>query len=282
MKVLLTGAKGQLGRCFSDCAPESWKIYSLSSAELDITNGRKVEAIIRALKPNFVVNAAGYTQVDQAESQQFLANAVNRTGPENLARGANSIGARLVHVSTDYVFDGKSQRPYLEDDKTAPLNVYGKTKLEGEAAVLLRQPEAIVLRTSWVFSEYGNNFVKTMLRLAATRKILRVVGDQLGCPTDARDIAMAIIMLLKAQAPGGIYHFSGSTMMSWYDFARQIIDMAAKNELLNTCPELVPIATSEYPFQAVRPLYSVLDTHKIAPFYHPSTFDESLRRVIFR
>ncbi|MDX5627796.1 MULTISPECIES: dTDP-4-dehydrorhamnose reductase [unclassified Brenneria] len=266
MKILLTGANGQLGRCFQDRLPEGWQIWATDSADLDITDYEKVLSAVKEFQPDAIVNAAAYTAVDKAESEPELAALINETGPKNLALAAKEIGARLVHVSTDYVFDGDATVPYIETDKTNPLGVYGKTKLDGEIAVSHVLPDAIIIRTAWVFSEYGNNFVKTMLRLAKDRDELGIVADQRGCPTYAGDIAQAIIGLLKLNAPGGVYHFCGDKEVAWNEFAEIIFDKAMTLERLEEKPIIKPIATIQYPTPAIRPKYSGLNCKKISNF----------------
>ncbi|MBG0751214.1 MULTISPECIES: dTDP-4-dehydrorhamnose reductase [Pectobacterium] len=263
MKILLTGANGQLGRCFQDRLPAGWQVWATDTAELDITDYAKVLVAVKEYQPDAIVNAAAYTAVDKAESEPELAALVNKTGPENLARAAKEVNASLVHVSTDYVFDGNATVPYIETDKTNPLGVYGKTKLEGEIAVSSVLPEAIIIRTAWVFSEYGNNFVKTMLRLAKERDELGIVADQRGCPTYAGDIAQAIIDLLKQQAEGGIYHFSGDKEVAWDEFATAIFFTGIKLGLFKQVPVINSITTEQYPTPAQRPAYSSLNCMKI-------------------
>ncbi|WP_224718600.1 dTDP-4-dehydrorhamnose reductase [Pectobacterium versatile] len=263
MRILLTGANGQLGRCFQDRLPAGWEILATDAAELDITDLKQVEEAVKAFQPNAIVNAAAYTAVDKAESEPELAEKINVTGPENLAIAASEQGIRLVHVSTDYVFDGNATEPYHEDSATNPLSVYGKTKLAGEQAVAKTSPEAIIIRTAWVFSEYGNNFVKTMLRLGKERDTLNIVGDQRGCPTYAGDLAQAIIALLQQNATGGIYHYSGDQEVSWYEFAQAIFSVATRKSILNKAPELTSISTEQYPTAAHRPTYSTLWCAKI-------------------
>ncbi|MGQ5790873.1 dTDP-4-dehydrorhamnose reductase [Serratia sp. IR-2025] len=263
MKVLLTGAGGQLGRCFNDLAPKGWEILAVGSNALDITNFDLVKETVSAFNPDVIVNAAAYTAVDKAENDVELAALVNECGPRNLALVAQETGCRLVHVSTDYVFDGLATTPYQETDKTNPLSVYGKTKLDGESAVLNVHPGTIVIRTAWVFSEYGNNFVKTMLRLGKQRDSLGVVSDQFGCPTYAGDIAVAIIGLLQKDIAGGIYHFCGDNQVSWSEFAEVIFATAVKKGLLEKAPVVNAISTKQYPTPAARPKYSVLDCSKI-------------------
>ncbi|MFJ5481828.1 dTDP-4-dehydrorhamnose reductase [Pectobacterium actinidiae] len=263
MRILLTGANGQLGRCFQDRLPAEWEILATDAAELDITDLAHIEKMVIAFQPDAIVNAAAYTAVDKAESEPELAEKINVTGPENLAIVASKQGIRLVHVSTDYVFDGNATEPYNEDSATNPLSFYGKTKLAGEQAVVKASPEAIIVRTAWVFSEYGNNFVKTMLRLAKERDTLSIVNDQRGCPTYAGDLAQAIISLLEKNAEGGIYHYCGDKEVSWFEFAQVIFAAALKKSVLNKAPVLTPITTTQYPTPAHRPAYSTLAGHKI-------------------
>lgn len=257
------GSNGQLGRCFQDRLPADWQVWATDTAELDITDYAKVLAAATEFQPDAIVNAAAYTAVDKAESEPALAELVNKIGPENLARAAKEVGSRLVHVSTDYVFDGNATVPYVETDKTNPLGVYGKTKLDGEIAVSHVLPDTIIIRTAWVFSEYGNNFVKTMLRLAKDRDELGIVSDQRGCPTYAGDIAQAIIDLLKQNADGGVYHFCGDKEVSWCEFAEAIFSSAQKQGVLNKVPVINAISTNQYPTLARRPKFSVLNCNKV-------------------
>lgn len=263
MKVLLTGANGQLGRCFIDRLPAGWEVLATDSDSLDITDFEKVKQTTLTFLPDVIVNAAAYTAVDKAENDCEMAKLINEQGPKNLALAAKIANCRLVHVSTDYVFDGLADTPYCENDITNPLGVYGKTKLDGEIAVMVTQPEAIIIRTAWVFSEYGNNFVKTMLRLAQDRDVLGIVSDQRGCPTYAGDIAAAIIDLLKAEAEGGIYHFCGDKDVTWNEFAEFIFASAFEQGLLTRSPKVNAITTDQYPTPAQRPKYSLLNCEKI-------------------
>ncbi|ULR32466.1 dTDP-4-dehydrorhamnose reductase [Dickeya fangzhongdai] len=283
MKVLLTGANGQLGRCFQDRLPEGWDVWTTDSDELDITDREQVLTAIAAYPPDVIVNAAAYTAVDKAESEPEQAALVNKTGPENLALAAKLVGARLVHVSTDYVFDGKATVPYVETDPTNPLGVYGQTKLDGERAVMAVLPESIIIRTAWVFSEYGNNFVKTMLRLGKEREMLSVVADQRGCPTYAGDIAQAIIDLLKLDAAGGIYHFCGDKEVSWHGFAKAIFAKAVEQGKLAKMPIVNAITTEHYPTPAKRPAYSSLNCGKVAALgSDPSDWQAALKQVLVK
>ncbi|MEL0579545.1 dTDP-4-dehydrorhamnose reductase [Pectobacterium punjabense] len=263
MKVLLTGANGQLGRCFQDRLPAEWEILATGSNELDITDLERVAKVVKSFQPDAIVNAAAYTAVDKAESEPEIAESINVHGPQNLAIVATKYNVRLVHVSTDYVFDGSATEPYNEDSTTNPLSVYGNTKLAGEQAVTKVSPEAIIVRTAWVFSEYGNNFVKTMLRLAKERDTLSIVNDQRGCPTYAGDLAQAVISLLEKNVEGGVYHYCGDEEVSWYEFAQAIFTEAVHKALLNKAPTLTPITTAQYPTPAHRPAYSTLAGEKI-------------------
>ncbi|HEC2597215.1 dTDP-4-dehydrorhamnose reductase [Raoultella ornithinolytica] len=263
MKVLLTGANGQLGKCFLDRLPKDWDIWATDTSELDITDRVAVLNAVENYKPDAIVNAAAYTAVDKAESDSKKAELVNKIGPENLAIAAARNNSFFIHVSTDYVFDGTATQPYKESDMTNPLGVYGSTKLMGEKAVERSYPQAIILRTAWVFSEYGNNFVKTMLRLGKEKKELNIVSDQRGCPTYAGDIAQSIIELLRIKPSGGIYHYCGDREVSWSEFAKIIFESAIQLDKLEYTPVVNAITTEQYPTPAKRPLYSTLSNEKI-------------------
>jgi dTDP-4-dehydrorhamnose reductase len=255
MKVLITGANGQLGRALQATAPLGVSIIAAGSAELDIGDAAAVDALLLAERPDAIFNAAAYTAVDKAESEEALATRTNAEGVANLARGAAAIGARLVHVSTDFVFNGLSGVPYLPDAPTAPLGVYGRTKRQGELAA---GPDALVVRTAWVYGSRGGNFVRTMLRLMAERDEVRVVADQIGTPTFAASLADALWRLHAAGAKG-LFHYTDSGAASWYDFAVAIQEEALAIGLLTRAVPVIPIATSDYPTPAARPHYSVLD-----------------------
>ncbi|MEI7220567.1 dTDP-4-dehydrorhamnose reductase [Pectobacterium carotovorum] len=283
MKILLTGANGQLGRCFQDRLPAHWQIWSTDAGELDITDLKQVEAAIVHYQPDAIVNAAAYTAVDKAESEPVLAEKINVTGPHNLATVAHEKGIRLVHISTDYVFDGNATTPYVESSITNPLSVYGKTKLAGELAVIKAAPESIIVRTAWVFSEYGNNFVKTMQRLAKERDALSIVADQKGCPTYAGDLAQATISLLEKNAESGIYHYCGDEEVSWYEFAKTIFEMAKQQGVIDKMPQVTAIATEQYPTPAHRPQYSSLSCEKIERLaITPSDWVGALSHILSR
>lgn len=264
MKVLLTGANGQLGHCFMDKFPIDWILLATDSQQLDITDNLAVNNFINEHRPDVIVNAAAYTAVDMAEDEQDLAYQINEIGPKNLATAAKKYNAKFIHVSTDYVFDGTKNIPYTEEDTTNPINIYGETKRNGEVAILNNNPSAIIIRTSWVFSEYGNNFVKTMLKLASNKSELSIINDQLGCPTYAGDIANTILTMIMNHCDGGIYHYCGDQCVTWFKFATKIFLIANELNPLTTKKVVVkPILTSGYPTKAKRPLYSVLSMNKI-------------------
>ena len=267
MKILILGSQGQLGRCLYDqFSPTDYDLIYHSRADTDIANFTETTENLIALNPDIVVNATAYTAVDLAETHESLAYQVNHFAVDNLASQCQKIGSFLIHVSTDYVFDGAASRPYKEQDKTNPQSVYGASKLAGEIAIQRTDCRFLIIRTSWVFSEYGNNFFKTMLRLGAERETLSIVGDQIGCPTYAQDIASLIVDLIprieKGSVESGIYHFCGDTACSWYQFAKEIFAQA--DQLGYRTPKQVQsIATKDYPTPAKRPAYSVFDCTKI-------------------
>lgn len=268
MRVLITGALGQVGQELMLSAPASWQVSGFGSKELDISDAQKVLDTVQQLQPQLIINAAAYTAVDQAESDQSRAYAVNQHGAHNLAQAAQSIDCPLLHISTDYVFDGQHNQPYTEHDTAAPNSVYGDSKWQGEQAITAICRKHIILRTSWVFGLHGNNFVKTMLRLGQERDALSIVSDQVGGPTSARSIAQALWLIAQQYQSSddclwGTYHFSGAPTCSWYDFAEEIFVQAAALQLIAKAPELKPINTHDYPTPAQRPAYSVLDNTKL-------------------
>ncbi|UOO81323.1 dTDP-4-dehydrorhamnose reductase [Uruburuella testudinis] len=264
MRILLTGSKGQLGRCIKDRLPEDWELIAADSATLDITDAEAVLNMAHNFQPDAIINAAAYTAVDKAQSEPEKAFAVNGRAVHNLAAAARAVQAKFIHISTDYVFDGHSKVPYSETAAPAPQSVYGQSKLAGELLALAANPESLIMRTAWVFSEYGSNFVKTMLAAAAERDELYVVDDQTGCPTYAGDLAQTIIdMLCKQPFPRGIYHYGGSRSASWHAFAQAVFQAAQQHHAGFNSPRLHAIAGSDYPTPAPRPAYSVLDCNKI-------------------
>jgi dTDP-4-dehydrorhamnose reductase len=278
MVILVTGASGQLGQAIQHIASDyiDFRFIFASSKDLDITNQEEVNAFFDSNTIHFCINAAAYTAVDKAETDIDKAEAVNITGPKNLAQACKKHGVRLIHISTDFVFDGTSNKPYLETDATNPLGVYGVTKLKGEIAVMYNMSDYFIIRTSWVYSQFGNNFMKTMLRLASERDSLNIVSDQIGSPTHAIDLAKAILEIVchtersrsaqilnsNFQINYGIYNFSNEGTASWYDFAKEIF---AVN---NIAIEVNPITTQAFPTPAERPKYSVLDKSKIKEAFH--------------
>ncbi|WP_305810643.1 dTDP-4-dehydrorhamnose reductase [Photobacterium leiognathi] len=278
MKVLITGSNGQVGSCLVkqlQTCPNT-EILAVDRNELDITSQLDVIKAVNEFKPNIIINAAAHTAVDKAESEGELSYAINRDGPLYLAQAAENIGATLLHISTDYVFSGDKDGIYVETDKVDPQGVYGKSKLAGEQVVLDNCTRAIILRTAWVFGEEGNNFVKTMLRLAQQRDELGIVADQFGGPTYAGDIAAALITIAKTinvqgenfdSSKYGIYHFSGLPHTSWCGFAQMIFDKAVEQKVFNQAPLVKGIKTEDYPTPAKRPTNSKLDTKRITNIF---------------
>lgn len=263
--ILITGANGQLGTELQLLLKERELDYEVLATDvdtLDLTDAGAVDRCFDARTIDFVVNCAAFTAVDRAESAADLCRRVNVDAPANLARAAARVGARMVHISTDYVFDGSACTPYRETDAPAPVTVYGTTKLEGERQVMALCPEAVILRTAWLYSPHGNNFVKTMLKLGRERDSLRVVVDQVGTPTSATDLAGAILTIIRSDRwTPGIYHFSDEGAVSWYDFAVAALRLAG----IHT--PVAPCLTDEFPTPACRPHYSVLDKSLIKATY---------------
>jgi dTDP-4-dehydrorhamnose reductase len=258
VKALVAGAAGQLARVWAAAAPRGWEVASLTRADLDIGDAAAVDAVVAALRPDLILNAAAYTAVDRAESEPGQAFRINGDGAGHLARAATAHGARLIHVSTDFVFDGRAGSPYRPESPTAPLGVYGASKLAGEVAVAIAAPDALIVRTAWVYGARGANFLNTMLRLMASRPELGVVADQIGTPTSTASLAAALWALFEADAKG-IWHFTDAGAASWYDFAQAIAEEAVAAGLLSAAPVVKPITTADYPTPAPRPAYSVLD-----------------------
>ena len=258
-RILVTGAGGQLGRELQATVPAGVDLVALGRGELDIADPADLRAVFERLEPAAVINAAAYTAVDLAETEVEAAERANATAPAHLAQLCVERGTRLLHVSTDFVFSGESCRPYLPTDETGPVGEYGRSKLAGERSVQSACPSALILRTGWVYSRFGNNFVKTMLRLMAERDELGVVVDQVGTPTWARGLALAAWSGLQRNALAGIYHWSDAGVCSWYDFAVAIQEEALSLGLLQREIPIAPIPASAYPTPAARPAYSVLD-----------------------
>lgn len=281
MKILVLGASGQLGHCLKKVAEErnfEGMIYP-DEKEANILDKALLEQLFAREQPDFAINCAAYTAVDKAEDEVALCRRVNAEGAENVAKACAAHGAALVHVSTDFIFKGDATGVLSEDDPAEPINIYGLTKLEGEAAVIKVLDKHFILRTSWLYSEYGNNFVKTMLRLGKERDELGVIVDQVGTPTYAIDLAGAILDIIQSgEAHYGVYHYSNEGVASWFDFARAVFDIS------NTEVKLKPVKTSEYVTKAVRPAYSVMDKSKIKSTFgiHVPYWRESLEVCIGR
>lgn len=264
MNILVTGCNGQLGNVIRDRQPlyphVQW--YNTDVAELDITDRDAVDRFVTENHIDGIINCAAYTAVDRAEDDVEKAKLLNVTGPANLAAAIEQTGGWLIHISTDYVFDGNHCTPYTEDEPTNPMSVYGKTKQEAEVAVMQLCRQTMVIRTAWLYSEYGNNFVKTMMRLGREREQLKVVYDQIGTPTYAGDLADAILTIVNKGINPGLYHFTNEGVISWYDFTKAIHELTG----ITTC-EVLPIRSEEYPTKAHRPSFSVLDKQKIKAAY---------------
>jgi len=260
MKVVITGKGGQLASELELLSPQGYQIISVSRRELDITNESLISEFITSTKPDLVINAAAYTAVDKAESNIAAAYAVNELGTKYLANACKRVNARILHVSTDFVFDGTSTLPYQTDSNPNPINVYGASKLAGEVSLLKTLPNAsVIIRTSWVYSVNGNNFVKSMLRLMQEKNELSIICDQVGTPTWAKGLAQLLWTIADRPEVKGIYNWSDGGIASWYDFAIAIQELGIEKGLLKDAIPIYPIPTSEYPTPARRPAYSVID-----------------------
>lgn len=279
MNILITGCNGQLGNEMQLQArihPEHHYDFT-DVAELDITDEAAINNYVDAHQTDLIVNCAAYTAVDKAEANESLCHLLNATAPGYLAKAMGRRGGAMVQVSTDYVFDGTHHTPYVETDATCPNSVYGRTKLEGEQEVMSNCPQAMIIRTAWLYSTFGNNFVKTMIRLGREKQELGVIFDQIGTPTYARDLARAIFAAISQGIQPGIYHFSNEGVISWYDFTKAIHRLAG----ISSC-HVKPLHTAEYPTPAARPHYSVLDKTKIRTTYNLDIpyWEESLAECV--
>lgn len=285
MNILVTGSNGQLGSEIRELSPNyfSWNFFFEDSKSLDVTDGDKVKLYIQTNKIQAIINCAAYTNVDQAELEKEQAELVNYRGVSNLVKAIEIVKGRLIHISTDYVFNGDNLSPYKEEDNVDPINIYGETKLRGEKEILKSSVEAIIIRTSWLYSIYRNNFLKTMLRLGKERKELDVVSDQIGTPTYAKDLAKVCLTILskkeRIDKKSKIYHYSNEGVISWFDFANAIM------EISNLACKINPIDTKDYPTKAKRPGYSLLNKSKIKqnfnieiPYWRDS-LKECLKRI---
>lgn len=285
-KFLITGANGQVGHCLVERLNGKVELLAVDREQLDITDKNAVFRVVNEFQPDVIINAAAHTAVDRAETEIELSEQINVLGPQYLAEAAQQIGAAILHISTDYVFNGEGSEPYQENDQTDPQGVYGKTKLAGEIAVQKANPRSIILRTAWVFGEHGNNFVKTMLRLGKDREQLGVVGDQFGGPTYAGDIADALILIANTILAGkedafGVYHFSGTPYVSWYEFAQAIFAEAETQKVLAKRPRVNQITTQDYPTPAKRPSNSRLNLTQIEQNFgiKPSDWQKALKNI---
>lgn len=256
-KILVTGSSGQLGTCIKSIGSNKSDIHYVNSTELDITNELQVKSFFEMHQIDWCINCAAYTAVDKAESDYDKAFNVNVNGAKNLAEASKLYSAKLIHISTDFVFDGEHNKPYKESDPTNPISIYGETKLKGEKEVAKILSEHFIIRTSWLYSEYGSNFLNTMLRLSRDRDQLGIVGDQIGTPTYAKDLAEIIMHIIDNECSNyGVYHYSNNGVASWYDFAKAIFDIS------NVDIQLENISTIQFPTPAKRPHFSVLDKTK--------------------
>jgi dTDP-4-dehydrorhamnose reductase len=277
MRLLITGANGQVGREIIHYASKmGFAIASFDHAQMDITDIKQLEHHFKNFRPDFTINTAAYTAVDKAENESALAFAINRDGVKHLAQICQKHTIPLLHLSTDYVFDGTKTIPYDEQDHAHPINIYGQSKWAGEEMLRAHWEQHIILRTSWVFGAHGHNFVKTMLRLGCEREELKVVADQIGCPTSASDIAKTLLTITKkiltGQTAWGTYHYCGDIPVSWYEFANIIFQLAKPNFPLRI-NHVLPITTADYPTPAQRPKNSVLNTAKLKNIFEISACD---------
>jgi dTDP-4-dehydrorhamnose reductase len=287
MKILITGAGGQLGReLINQGQLKGFSVQAPSEDDMDITDLEKIDRCMAFHQPEVVINAAAYTQVDKAESEAALAFAVNTTGSANLARMCAKNKIPLVHISTDYVFDGQKGTSYLETDTISPVGVYGRSKAEGEIEIRSHLKEHIILRTSWLYGIHGHNFAKTILKLATTKPKIRVVADQYGSPTNAADLAQTILIIsdrmqFNNDVDWGTYHYCGQGVISWYNFAEKIVGLARLYADVKTT-RIEPIPTADYPTRALRPIYSALDCSRIQKHFgiNPKPWQKSLEITI--
>jgi dTDP-4-dehydrorhamnose reductase len=283
--ILLIGSNGQVGTELQNTLSSNYKVIAVARPQIDLTQADNLRQIIRETQPEIIINAAAYTAVDKAESEPELAYAINATAPQIIAEESQKLGSFLIHISTDYVFNGNSNYPYQETDITNPLSVYGQTKLAGEIAIQKACSQYIILRTAWVYGTYGKgNFVKTMLRLGKEKPEVRVVADQIGTPTWSKDIALTITQLIPQLTAeiAGIYHYTNSGVASWYDFAIAIFEEAEKLGFPLKINQVITITTPEYPTPAKRPAYSILACEKISKVLgtYPPHWRQELRLML--
>lgn len=288
MRILITGCLGQLGcELVRQANDLDFEVFGLDVPEIDITDLKRTEKMVSEIQPNLLINAAAYTAVDKAESEADLALSVNKEGPANLAESCRKKGIPLIHISTDFVFDGKKDSPYVETDPISPLGVYGETKAEGEKAVRAAIEKHVIIRTAWLYGSEGYNFVKTMLKLGRKNEEIRVVSDQHGSPTSAKDLAEAVLDISQRIRHGedvswGTYHYCGRGITSWHGFAVKIFELASMYDKKRMTPTVHPIPTAEYPTPARRPAFSALNCDLIREKFgiHTKPWEESLEVVI--
>jgi dTDP-4-dehydrorhamnose reductase len=285
-KILLTGANGQLGNEIVNLSKNlNLQLYPFTRRQLNITEFDQIKNVVAAIKPNYVVNAAAYTAVDKAEKESELAFAINGLGVRNLAKITQEYDIPLLHISTDYIFDGQKKIAYTEEDQARPLSIYGQSKLNGENFLKETWYKHIILRVSWVFGAYGNNFVKNIIRLASEKNELRIIADQKGAPTYAGDIAQTLIKIIKCLDKGltdwGTYHYTGTPALSWYEFSQKIINEAKQRQKF-ILKKIIPISTLEYPSIARRPYNSELACSKLVRVFDikPNNWSDGLKKVV--
>ncbi|MGC1853820.1 MAG: dTDP-4-dehydrorhamnose reductase [Candidatus Aquirickettsiella sp.] len=285
VKVMVTGAQGQIGHEIVDLASKNnIELYPFTHHQVNITEFEQLKHAIVTIKPNYIINAAAYTAVDRAEKESELAFSVNALGVQYLAKIAKQYDIPLLHISTDYIFNGQKKTPYSENDKAQPLSVYGLSKLNGENWLRETWDKHIILRVSWVFGTYGNNFVKTIIRLAQQRSELRIIADQKGAPTYAGDIAQTLLKIVECLHNGqfawGTYHYTGTPALTWYEFAKKIIEEAKQHKLI--LKKIVPISALEYPSMALRPYNSELACDKMIRVFNiiPNNWSEGLNKLV--
>ena len=286
MRILIFGRDGQLGKSLKDVQPTEMQAFYSGRSEVDLSNQKKLEAYLKSLKPQIILNTSAYTSVDGAEIESDLAHAINSEAPATMAKYASSENVKILHISTDYVFDGYKKTAYLPYDEKDPKSEYGKSKLGGETALLKYAPKnSMIIRTSWLFSEYGSNFVKTMLDLMSKRAEISVVCDQTGSPTYARAFAEAIwLILIGNRFKPGIHHWTNSGQITWFDFAKRIKELAAKKGIINFPPEILPVRSQDYKTKAVRPAFSVLNCQSLIELldHQPANWEVSLEEMLER
>ena len=286
MRVLIFGRDGQLGKSLKDLQPKEMQVFYSGRSDVDLSDQKKLEVYLHALKPQIVLNASAYTSVDGAETEVDLAYAINSEAPATMAKYVRSENAKILHISTDYVFDGYKKTAYLPDDQKDPKSEYGKSKLAGETALLKYAPKnSMIIRTSWLFSEYGSNFVKTMIDLMSKRAEISVVFDQKGSPTYARSLAEVVWLILAGNRfKPGTYHWTNSGRTTWFEFANRIKKLGARKGLITQPAEILPVSSQDFKTKAVRPSFSVLDSQNLIELidHQPSNWEASLEEMLER